>query len=168
MVKRMEFRNGFLKMYRLGPVTFGPQKRWGRAPKSIGLWAFPYPFYDVYFTYHKYVDAMGDRNAYDEETAAEWIKKNRDVVKLRTFWYSGDVFAHFTPAGEIADPGTFTGTPEWHRMSVGRLYEFIKSSGGEHTLARFGPDAPLKRFRTSVDHLELFIAPGMGTIKNRM
>lgn len=168
MVKQMEFRNGYLKMHRLGPVSFGSQKRWSRAPRGLGLWAFPYPFYDDFFTIHKYLDAMGEKNSSDDEAFDEWMKKNRNVVKLRTFWYSGDLFTHFTPTGLIGDAGTWTGNTEWFQMSAAKLYQYIKSSGGDRTLARFGPNAPLQRWDTSVDHLEVFIAPGMGKIRDRM
>lgn len=57
MVRQLEYRKGFLKFQRLGPIEFGKQDRWENAPESKGLWAFPYPHFDLFFAYHKYVDA---------------------------------------------------------------------------------------------------------------
>lgn len=57
MAQKHEFKRGFLKMQRLGPIKFAEQSRWKvRAPESNGLWAFPSPHFDIFYAYHKYKD----------------------------------------------------------------------------------------------------------------
>lgn len=58
----LQIRNGFMKFTRLGPVKFTEQSRWsGRAPQRQGLWAFPAPYFDMFYAYHKYTDLLPKR-----------------------------------------------------------------------------------------------------------
>lgn len=41
-------------MMRLGPLKPAKQDRWDRAPESKGLWAFPFPYFDMFFAYGQY------------------------------------------------------------------------------------------------------------------
>lgn len=47
-------RNGFLKLTRLGPPKIVKQVKNDRAPENHGLWAFPWPYFDLFFAYHRY------------------------------------------------------------------------------------------------------------------
>lgn len=159
-----------MKFWRLGPIEFGEQSRWvGRAPQNKGLWAFPYPFYDSFFTYHRYMDLLPkqlrENGSYEEHQ--EWIQKiGRKVLPLREFWYKGEVFTHFTPTGEIGDSGLFgTENMQWTSMNVVQLNKHIASSGGSTSFYRDNKENKLERIRTTVDHLEIFIAPNMGILK---
>ncbi len=173
MTREMIVRNGYMKFWRLGPIEFGEQSRWGRAPKSRGMWAFPYPFYDVFFTYHKYLDLLPKRLKDEKDVTYEeqeqWIKTvGRKVLPIREFWYRGDVYTHFTPSGAVADPGTLSGKTDWSITDVTRLKKFITSSGGNSSLYRYAENEKPVKVRTSVDHLEVFIAPNMGTIRHNL
>lgn len=161
-------RQGYMKFWRLGPIEFGEQSRWSRAPRTRGLWAFPYPFYDTFFTYHKYKDLLPKRlkeSTYEEQE--EWINTiGKKVLPIREFWYKGDVFTHFTPNGEIGDTGLFNPeNTDWVAMDALRLNQHIIRGGGNISFERYGEENKLSRYRTSVDHLEVFIAPNMGTIR---
>jgi len=164
-MRRMETRQGYVKFWRLGAVEFGEQSRWGRAPRNKGLWAFPYPFYDTFFTYHKYLDLIpkrfkGEDVSYEEKEA--WVNTvGKRILPIREFWYKGDLFAHFTPAGEIEDIAS------WSTMDATRLVKNIQSSGADKSFWRYEQEgkSKLARVNSSVDHLEVFIAPNMGTIR---
>ncbi len=57
--QRIEVRKGYIKLLRLGPIKHGEQSRWGdRAPERQGLWAFPYPFFDEFYAYHRWSDLL--------------------------------------------------------------------------------------------------------------
>lgn len=59
MAQKFEIYKGFMKFQRLGPVKFGEQSRWSiRAPESNGLWAFPFPHFDLFYAYHRYMDLL--------------------------------------------------------------------------------------------------------------
>ena len=54
-------RAGALLMWRLGPLSYGEQSRWARAPQPKGMWAFPWPFFDEGFAFHRYEYKMPAR-----------------------------------------------------------------------------------------------------------
>lgn len=58
MAKELQVRKGALLLWRLGTINFGEQSRWSRAPQKKGLWAFPWPYYDMFLTYHQYRDRL--------------------------------------------------------------------------------------------------------------
>ena len=170
-MRRMEIRSGYVKFWRLGTVEFGEQSRWGRAPRSRGLWAFPYPFYDSFFTYHKYLDLVPKRFRSDDadyEAKEEWINTvGRKVLPIREFWYRGDVMTHFMPNGDIGSTGLFDET-DWSQMAAVKLTKLIVSSGATTVFERYGENKEsVARYNSSVDHLEVFIAPGMGKIRDK-
>ena len=171
-MRRMSVQKGYMKFWRLGTIEFGEQSRWSRAPRSRGLWAFPFPFYDTFFTFHKYTDLIpkrlrGENADWDEQY--EWIKTTgRKVLPIREFWYQGDVFSHFMPNGDIGNTGIFLSSDtEWSVTDVTKLEGLIASSGGNKANYRYGEgeNSKVELVRSSVDHLEVFIAPGMGRIR---
>lgn len=59
MAQKFEIYKGFMRFQRLGPIEFGEQSRWSiRAPESSGLWAFPFPHFDLFYAYHRYMDLL--------------------------------------------------------------------------------------------------------------
>lgn len=163
--RKIVVRNGYMKFLRLGPVKFGKQDRWAQAPQKRGLWAFPYPFYDEFFTYHRYQDLLPKQlhrenldpydSPYDKQD--EWINRvGKKVVRVREFWYSGYLYTHFN--------GNIPHQLGWNLMSTDRLAATIRKSGGSHLYEKH-QDGRVSVAATSVDHLEVFIAPGHGRIK---
>ena len=68
MAQKHQIKKGFLKLQRLGPVKFAEQSRWSvRAPETMGMWAFPYPYFDSFFAYHKYID-LAPKDFRDDST----------------------------------------------------------------------------------------------------
>lgn len=174
-MRKVESRQGFVKFWRLGSLDFREQSRWARAPQSRGLWAFPYPFFDLFFAYHQYTDLLPKRlrdgkGELGEES--EWVNKvGRKILPVREFWFKGDVFTHFLPNGEVGDTGLFEPEDtEWSRMDVTRMSRFIASSGADKSFERFERDGKpeVSRFPVAVDHLEVFIGPGMGVMRDRL
>lgn len=87
MAKRFEVRKGFLRLQRLGPVKFGEQSRWSlRAPESNGLWAFPYPHFDAFYAYHRYMDILPKDLKGDYPRDLKWWRRKREKGEER---YSG-------------------------------------------------------------------------------
>jgi hypothetical protein len=167
----MVTRQGYMKFWRLGTLEFGEQDRWSHAPKRRGFWAFPYPFFDEYFAYHKFTDIMPKRLSDDDspvEDAIAWIENvGRRVVPVREFWYKGDVFSHFKPNGErSASTDDFFRDGKWSVTDVDRLRGFISSSGSYKPYTTYDDFDRQGTERETIDHLEVFIAPGMGQIRD--
>lgn len=68
-----QFQNGFLKMWRLGPIKPVKQKNNNRAPERHGLWAFPWPYYDSFFTYHRYLSKLPKEFSGNAPTDPKWL-----------------------------------------------------------------------------------------------
>ena len=61
MAKELQVRKGALLLWRLGNLEFGEQSRWSRAPENKGMWAFPWPYYETFLTFHQYRDRLPKR-----------------------------------------------------------------------------------------------------------
>jgi hypothetical protein len=130
------------------------------------MWAFPYPYYEPFFTYHRYRDIMPKRLRDENLTEANWEEQERwintvgkKVLPLREFLYRGDVFTHYTPTGVIDD------LDSWHRMSTTMLARQIRRTTGEVFFERTGDGNHLSRWKASQDHLEVFIPRGAGELR---
>lgn len=55
-----QLRKGYLKLQRQGPLTLAKQDN-ERAPERHGIWAFPWPYFDVFFTHHRYRELLPRR-----------------------------------------------------------------------------------------------------------
>lgn len=79
---RFQFKNGKLKMQRIGPLNPQRQKNFvwteengngklksrnQRAPEKRGLWAFPYPLFDGFFASYQYQLALPKRFQHHQE-----------------------------------------------------------------------------------------------------
>lgn len=78
MAQRFEIRKGFIRFQRLGPVKFGEQSRWSvRAPESTGLWAFPFPHFDLFYAYHRYMDLLPKELQGQRPSHPKWWRRER-------------------------------------------------------------------------------------------
>jgi len=166
---RICVRAGAIKLERMGSLSWRDQRtgRYAdRAPEPRGIWAFVFPYYDAFFTWHKWeevvpkrlLDARIKALVEDESTPDEvlerlhlnrdeWIKSHRSVMKLRRFWWEGDIYARFDQYGKnIASSA-------WHLMPV---------SVFEAAARKVEP----KNYWSS-DHMEVFIAPHRGKFVER-
>lgn len=163
MTKEIIVRNGFVKFWRVGPVEFGRQKpRWDhRAPEAHGLWAFPWPFFDFFFAAHKYWDVAPkwlDKCETAEEVD-EWIRKvGRRVMPIREFWFKGDLYSRVArnPSHKVQDWSLVNATDYARSLRVTGYDRFYQDSEGNGKVA-----SP-----TSIDHMEVFIAPNRGIIRS--
>lgn len=68
MAKKITLNKNGLLMWRLGTLDFKKQDKWDRAPRSKGMWAFPHPYYEPFFTDHQYDQIMPKRFKTDPQT----------------------------------------------------------------------------------------------------
>lgn len=56
----IDIRKGFLKSVRIGDLNFRkqPKRLRKRAPETQGIWAFPWPYSEPFFSHHKFEEAM--------------------------------------------------------------------------------------------------------------
>ena len=59
--KSITTNGGKVLLWRLGPLSYNTQERWTRAPNSRGMWAFPYPYFELSFAAHQYDYLMPKR-----------------------------------------------------------------------------------------------------------
>jgi len=184
--KMLMQRIGVLKPVRQKSMSFGREpgitkvgRRNPRAPEGKGIWAFPYPCLDTYFTVAQFEmatpkwlrqlheKAREDNEAWDEyETAYKAWRKTpeaRKQLQIREFWVSGSVYTHLGASGDS----------EWQLVPVTQLAEMMKkqyaqdaahvkrwesphmkAKGEAYDHRRFSHRGP---WPTSTDHLELFL-----------
>lgn len=162
MAREMMVRKGFVKMWRLGSLEFGEQSRWSRAPQSRGMWAFPYPFFQRDFAVHKHIDLLPKHlkeASWEEQN--QWIKTvGRKVLPVREFWYRGNVYSHFHTSGIIGS------LHEWSVLDMKKVTEFIVTTGTNKFISP--GTSTISQLRSTVDHMEVFIAPRMGEIRSNL
>ena len=90
MSRELRVRRGAVLFWRLGPIEFGPQERWSRAPESRGLWAFPWPYMDSFFTAHKYFDLLPKHLQ---------TRRDRDRSEEVAPWAPAHPSGYVTPSG---------------------------------------------------------------------
>lgn len=125
---------GAILLQRLGPLTTGEQSRWSTAPESKGMWAFPYPFYDGFFTYHKYEDLMPKSLQFHHRSSIpkdpKWVYSNDpDFQPDITASFLADLAKKFAArkeaefSGQVI-PDWLTGRviPDWFCVN-GELYD---------------------------------------------
>lgn len=130
---------------RLGTLQPVKQGHWQSAPAREGLWAFPWPYFSMFFAAHQLgphkprrfkrgsvgpvdrcwwthdgkpaprtpsepelaADSAGRWQIVDEWDSAKWLddyerwydKDYKRVMKIRRFWYAGDVYTHLDEKG---------------------------------------------------------------------
>lgn len=64
MPREMQVKGGKILLWRIGNLEYGKQARWAHnAPvgETRGMWAFPWPYFDIFFASHKYEDVSPKR-----------------------------------------------------------------------------------------------------------
>lgn len=172
----VEIRQGYLKFHRAGNLKFIDQSHWTHAPAPKGLWAFPYPFFDEGYICHKYNDHvpkhLREKEGYslslDEwEEREKWvIEHGLKILKPKKFWYSGYLYSRMSGMGQphgIDENGDDEDAyVSWSFMHTSQLYKLLKSGGDRGWEIH---DNQKKIVRYSVDHLEVFIPPNYGTLR---
>lgn len=134
-----------MRLQRLGALNAVRQRRGSRAPARHGVWAFPWPFFDMYYAAHKFETAMPkalrqDRGFDDLVTLPEdrrpqtseewsaywearerWVREHRrQVMPIREFWWDAPVYTHLNRAGE------YVGMGDWELLGVVELERAIR------------------------------------------
>lgn len=80
---KVQVRNGAVLLWRLGPLEFGEQSKWPRAPLSRGMWAFPWPAFDNWFAFHQYTYKLPRRFRTDDAgwpTDVRWYRDDQGTT----------------------------------------------------------------------------------------
>jgi hypothetical protein len=176
---RLVARGGALLCQRRGPLTPQDQtvgRYGGRAPEKRGIWAFPFPYNDDFFNWHKWDEVvpkrlttaaieavvLAEEDLPLEKTTTEalwaereaWLKQHVDIMPLRRFWWQGDVWARLDRQGEVLHAQTAKGsTMGWELMNID---EYMRAARKAEPYGRW-----------THDHMEIFLAPGRGRVVGR-
>lgn len=104
---KLMVRQGYLKFMRLGPVEFGEQSRWAHAPERFGMWAFPWPYFEMFYAYHKYLDLLPKELRLDERRRPPLSGYTNDEGKTPRSYAEVEA-GDFYPSGEW-----FTKRDQW-------------------------------------------------------
>lgn len=160
MPSKIRHRTGKILLQRLGTLKPVRQGYWKRAPATEGLWAFPWPYFSMFFAAHQYRDITPrryvDRRPPEAPNLAdEYLHWRREVaprvLPIRKFWYCGELFTHVNRKGHDLGLGA------WERVDArefaSRAARFLtrgsywRDSGTWHRVNCF-----------DVEALEVFIA----------
>lgn len=163
----MQLRKGFMRFHRLGPIKFHKQKGVPHAPERWGIWAFPYPYFDWSFVGQQYYKHLPKDAAIDWDKQEAWLKRNRHkVARLSSFWYSGDVYSHFLPSGEVGVDSRwyYEDEVDWNLTDVTNLARLLRQAGVD----RREVAGEYKGFKPSNTFSEVFIPRGRGVIRHNV
>lgn len=126
MARELKRSGGRILMWRLGNLNFQKQHSSSHAPEKWGIWAFPWPYYDEFFTFHQYRTLLPKRFAFHKEYPA---------VPLRTSWVQrvNRESELFRAPHEILDPAAYLNTDglvDWDAYQD--EFNHIKSDMGEN------------------------------------
>lgn len=125
-----------------------------KPPVSRGFWAFPYPYYDLFYCFHQYEKHLPKHLSNvvfsTEELQKEYayaIKKIKQRIKPSMF-FTKNLYSHIFPYGRIDHNDWFywDDMAEFARQANKTLVSFERYSETDLYIARY-----------SVDHLEIFI-----------
>ena len=158
----IQTRKGYMRFCRVGPIKFHKQKGVPHAPANWGIWAFPYPYMDLSYVAQQWMKHMPSHTSLEEWEL--WIKEHgRKFARPSTFWYSGDLYSHFLPNGEIGvDSGMYDEEPvDWTLMDAMTYARMVR---------RNRPDSyetwEDMRMKTNIEFTEVFIPRGAGRIRH--
>jgi hypothetical protein len=168
-------REGKLLLVRLGPVNGQVQthRKGNTAPARRGVWAFPHPFHDAFFYWHKWERLLPKRlnlpypgeDATPEErdrwrdamdaVAEERSARLKEIVRenpLSRFWCDRPFYSHIAPREDMTPAA-------WHLWDNARDWV---AAARKHIWCRDGWERAdgsraVGRFRYSLDHMELFV-----------
>lgn len=162
-------RNGWVKMWRFGSLNFRKQGYLKeRAPLNKGLWAFPYPVFDSFYTHHKYDHYLPKRivEGQDYEEYVKWIETNeKKVLKLHEFWYKGDVYTHLYPNGSVGNSEGFEDVT-WSRMESGLFLQTARKLGIRQSIRSASATGGFTYYPEEALYFEVFIGHGMGQFRS--
>lgn len=161
---KLSFRGNGILLYRFGSDNAVPQFTHTKLPSGYrrGVWAFPFPYLDEFFTIHR-VDALlkkkalyrigglkADRDAdpnpaYDESIhEKDYAAKRRQYKRtLSTFWCEGPFLSRMGGGGI---PDCRPVDPNWWHWDQPKVWADFVS-----------PDLPNRVNLLGKDHLELFV-----------
>jgi len=121
MPSKLRFHTGKVLFQRLGTLKPVKQGYWKRAPAAEGLWAFPWPYFSMFFAAHQYraiaprryvAPRQPDGPDFGEEYY-RWLREVAPrVLPIRKFWHGGELYTHISGRGD--DLGLFA----WERVDV--------------------------------------------------
>lgn len=161
---------GRLLMVRLGPVN--AQKQTHREthlpPVSRGMWAFPYPFHDAFFYFHRWEKRLTKRLSSaaiateTDQVIADALWKERDaaLAKCRKefrpskFWHGGPFYSHLSRDGscDLAAWFLWSSAKDWVSVASKQLFSWQRDGDN------------LFQVPYSVDHLEIFVPELAGNL----
>jgi hypothetical protein len=163
---RFTFKDDKLLCWRLGPINAGKQAHFSKdvesaagagthkPPTSRGIWAFPYPHYDLFFCFHqwkkhlpkKYQDDSIERTEEDFAEIDRLIKEIKRKFPPSTFWTDA-FYSHIFPNGrtDYNDWFYWNSVRDWAKVANKLLISY----------QRWNDD--LFTCRYSKDHLEIFV-----------
>lgn len=181
VASKLKARGGALLCQRRGSLNPQDQtvgRYGGRAPERRGIWAFPFPYNDDFFNYHKWdeiitkhltraaIEAVVEAEEHlpDEQstTAALWTERDAWIdthsgqLPVRRFWWEGDVWARFDRRGETIMATRAPGDSGlslkmgWELMTMG---EYLRAARRAEPYGLW-----------THDHMEIFLAPTRGRI----
>lgn len=165
-----KFQGGKMLFNRLGPAS--PQKQTHRegntAPVNRGIWAFPYPLNDFWFSFRQYEKHLpknlqhdwyeANRESMTDDEEEDWSNRYEIALKeiqkrpenrLKKIWWAGPVYSRISPRGEIE-------YGKWHLFDT--PIEFFEVARKElWTWQRWSDTVPLWKGDYAIDHLEVFL-----------
>lgn len=176
---RLVSRSGALLCQRRGDLTPQDQtigRYGGRAPERRGIWAFPFPYNDDFFNWHKWDEVVPKRlttKAIEAVVLAEedlpdaqsttaalwaereaWLKNHGHILPVRRFWWQGDIWSRLARNGEViftkGDKGI---AMSWELLT---LDEYVRAARKAEPYGRW-----------THDHMEIFLAAGRGRVVGR-
>lgn len=121
MPSKIRLHTGKVLFQRLGTLQPMRQNYWKRAPAAEGLWAFPWPYFSMFFAGHQYRAItprrlLADQRSENPTLGDEYVRWLREVaprvLPIRKFWHAGGLFTH------IDQRGHDLGLDEWKRVDV--------------------------------------------------
>lgn len=184
--KKTDFRfnKGAMLMQRVGPINAQKQNIIIRKPPvNRGMWAFPYPAFDMFFAHHKiepllpsnlrsknitalYDKAKAEGQENDEKFREAYqhlwdlrekaSKKLKNKMRPKTFWWDGPIYSHIAPKGMQDDCKSWylwTDLKAWAKEANKNMVTFDAFAAFD-----IKPNIAEKGFPTyGVDELELFL-----------
>jgi len=164
MPSKLRVHSGKVLFQRLGTLKPVKQGYWKRAPAAEGLWAFPWPYFSMFFAGHQYRAIaprryVAPRQPDGPDFGDEYYRWLREVaprvLPIRKFWHAGEIYTHIGRRGD--DLGLF----DWERVDVS---EFAARAARFLTRGSYWREYGVKHLVNcfDVEALEVFIETRAG------
>lgn len=160
------FKNDALLCWRLGPINAIRQKHYSKdvtvnglggshkPPASRGIWAFPYPHYDLFFCWHRWESLLPKRFQKDglEHSPEYWQEREKRLKEIRrnnrpSTFYANGFYSHIFPNGR-------TPYEEWFYWESARDWA---EEAKKHIISIEKWNEQIFKCSYTQDHLELFV-----------